>query len=169
MRGWLYFFFLLLSLRHGYTLYYTIPSGRGSMIKKNKYTLCGSGTRVIHRKLPLAGLADSFGDVWRRAFDEEVEHHRGGSGETVPVGVIWGGVLYGRGQRGGGQKTEGEGRRQMYVPSNNVLHMAVLNIHLSGPRNRDPTGTVPHGHDEVRVYRSLAPLSSGEEEEEGEW
>lgn len=55
---------------------------------------------------------------------------------------------------------------QRYVPSDDVLHMAVLDIHLGGPRNWNAASAVPHGHDEVRVYRSLAPLSSGEEEKE---
>lgn len=55
---------------------------------------------------------------------------------------------------------------QRYVPSDDVLHMAVLDIHLGGPRNWNAAGAVPHGHDEVRVYQSLAPLSSGEEEKE---
>lgn len=50
MRGCLYFSF---PLRHGYTLYYTIPNGRGANDQKINiyiYTLCSSGTRVIHGK-----------------------------------------------------------------------------------------------------------------------
>lgn len=151
MRGWLYFF--LFSLRHGYTLYYTIPNGRRANDQKIKIYIHSAVLRPETdntRELPLAGLADPFGDVWRRALDEEVEHHGGGSGETVPVGVIWGGcAIWQREGRGTYQVT-------MYcIWLFWIFTSAALAIGM--PPARFPMATMKSGS---------IDLSSGEEEEE---
>lgn len=79
-------------------MYCTILNGCGLMIKY--IYILRSNSQIRPRGLPLAGLPDSFRNVWRWALDEEVEHYCGSSGETVPVGVRFGrgGVF-----RGGGR------------------------------------------------------------------